>query len=536
MGAGAVRSRAPLLLLLWACCAAVSAQQTLWQVTGNGTTRLQRIVFLGDVDRDGIDDVAIAALMSSVVDQIWIVSGRDGSLLRIDPLPVANVQLLSLESTGDMNQDGITDYAVTTRGSPTNYVTVVSATDGRKIWEISGPNADQFGGLLVGDLDLDGDGKQDLVVFALRENVIGTIHAYDHLGRQLYQVVQGASIAGRFGGDLDGDGAHEYVVGVGTEGGFGSGLVLSGRTGEVLVAGYGENPGDGMGTGSVTGCDDVDGDGVRDFVGSSDGGLKPGVVTVFSGRDGHRIHTWRQAFGSFYGDTVASGDLDLDGVHDLLIYLTFCNGNHALELRSLRDGQVVKQICTTRAPNGNYTQFGDSVVIGRPHPGDPFPVFLVLELRYGGPINPPGRVHLIRAAPTTVQGLGPGCAGTLESAPHIGLSDYGPSGIRVHLSHAPPAANALLLLGISSTSWQGNPLPLALDPFGFPGCALATSVEVLRPVITGTHGIDHGYAMCELPLPLAMGAPQATVYGQWLVLGAGPFAPGGLSAALSWQY
>jgi hypothetical protein len=127
----------------------------------------------------------------------------------------------------------------------------------------------------------------------------------------------------------------------------------------------------------------------------------PGIVSIFSGHTGRIIYTWRTPFGSDYGDTLASSDLDLEGIHDVLIYTVLCNNNQALEWRSLRDGGLVKQVCQGR-PGG--TQFGALVEIGRPQPGHPFPLLLVSEPRFGpgGPLAPFGRINLLRATPAGV--------------------------------------------------------------------------------------------------------------------------------------
>ena len=339
---------------------------------------------------------------------------------------------------------------------------------------------------------------------------------------------------GRLGADLDGDGVDEFLGAIATEQSKGGIRVFSGRTGRGVLVVSGEVPGEGLGTGDVTGCGDIDGDGVVDFLGSSDGSLKPGVVTVFSGRDGSRLFTWRKQPGSGYGDRVAAGDLDLDGTADLLIYVSPCNGNQGVEWRSLRDGQVITQVCIP----GTNTQFGNYLLIGRPQPGNPFPVFLVQENRFGTNFffGTQGRIHLLRSSPPGVTGLGPACAGTLPAAPQMGLTDLGAAGVRLHLSGAPAGTIAYCILGLSSTSWLGLSLPYPLDSLGFLGCTLQTSIEIALPRTTGVGGIDRGYASLPLQLPLATGAPQITLYGQWLVLGSGPLAPGGATGGLTWSH
>src|SRR5436190_24118681 len=107
---------------------------------------------------------------------------------------------------------------------------------------------------VLGNLDLNGDGRKDVVVTAPTETSYGVIYAFDHLGRQLYRLAGTSQLAFGFGpgaqqlarvGDLDGDGADDFVA-TGFEPGAnrGAAVVFSGRTGQVLVIGRDERPGD----------------------------------------------------------------------------------------------------------------------------------------------------------------------------------------------------------------------------------------------------------------------------------------------------
>ena len=182
-----------------------------------------------------------------------------------------------------------------------------------------------------------------------------------------------------------------------------------------------------------------------------------------------------------------------------------------------------------------FTAFGRFVAIGPPHPGNPFPVFVVSEDKWGSSstFSYRGRLHAFRSVPWVVRSLGPGCTGTLQDTPQIGFTNRGSTGVEIHLSNAPPMAPATLLLGFSSTTWLGMTLPLSATPFGFPGCNLYTSVEFAVPRLTGATGINTGYATFAVNVPLAFEGASFTVHGQWLVLGSGATAPGALSGALS---
>ncbi len=72
------------------------------------------------------------------------------------------------------------------------------------------------------------------------------------------------------------------------------------------------------------------------------------------------------------------------------------------------------------------------------------------------------------AAPVTIYGSG--CGGLAigsQNTPKVGATDF-----TVTLSGAIPGAPAVLLLGSNPSDWLGMQLPLALAPFGAPGCSL----------------------------------------------------------------
>lgn len=266
--------------------------------------------------------------------------------------------------------------------------------------------------------------------------------------------------------------------------------------------------------------------------------MLPGVVRVFSGSTSgsmaHAIYSWRKPANSGFGLFMAAGDLDLDGVQDLLIATARPQppGLGVIEWRSLRDGSVVTYLY---APGTRSTFL--AVTIGAPQPGSPFPVIAAPEPTYGYGLrlSAIGRLNLLRAAPAGVKGLGPACAGRLQNPPQIGLTDLGAGGLRIHLSNAPPNTAALFLVGLSNTAWLGNPLPLGLGPLGLPGCNLFTSIDVAPPVLTGTTSVNAGYAFYDIPIPLGAGR-QITLNGQWLVANPGATTLGALSGGLSWQH
>jgi hypothetical protein len=164
--------------------------------------------------------------------------------------------------------------------------------------------------------------------------------------------------------------------------------------------------------------------------------------------------------GGGFGRALAVGDLDLDGVADLLVGSgeTIQNTAGTLYWYSLRDGSLVTNILPPGLPS-YPTLFANTVTIGAPQPGHPFPVFVCPDAGYGLP-TAVGRLTMFRAAPDGVKGLGPGCTGTLSAAPQLGFTDLGENGIRIHLSNAPPAATARVHDGDDGHQRRLHPLQL----------------------------------------------------------------------------
>jgi hypothetical protein len=112
--------------------------------------------------------------------------------------------------------------------------------------------------------------------------------------------------------------------------------VYSGRTGERLRVFTGENAGDGFGTSpSVAG--DVDGDEHADLIVGAwqygQAAVSGGRAYLYSGIDGRLLRTFtcRIPGDTFGFDAVGLGDVDHDGIDDLLITSGWsaANGHHS---------------------------------------------------------------------------------------------------------------------------------------------------------------------------------------------------------------
>jgi hypothetical protein len=538
------------VVCLAALTEAVAAQEVLWQREGvvDQTQLGGPVAVLGDLDGDRFDDVANLAFSNMVSppenrSQVWFLSGKDGSTLRVRRGYAGNVRFWNVARAGDVDGDGLSDYAVAIddqSGSLVARVEVCSGRDDRILWSVTAPFGILFGLALAGDLDLDGDRRPDLLVAAPREGTGGALYAYDNKGCLLYKatgswpgITIGRSVAKV--GDVDGDRHDDFVTGGSEPGLRGALTLMSGARGSVLRTALSAHIGDDIGH-SVACCGDLDADGVPDFVGGGGNTSNELTVQAFSGATAQPIWV---ATGTFGWALAGGADIDLDGVGDVVagapgeLVQVSPQAAGAVHVLSGRDSARMLRFVGKPVANDGK---GFHVAAFAPQPASPFAGYVATGPFWlaggGGTLPWQGRMYMVRGNPLGVAGFGTACPGGSDtgSAPRIGLRDLGSAGVRIHLSGAPPAAPAFLLLGLSRTSWAGTPLPLRLDPFGFGGCELYTSIDALVPATTGTVGNDRGYAFVDVPLPLR-GLPRAVVlHGQWVV------CPGGLSAALQWTH
>lgn len=282
----------------------------------------------GDVDGDGLDDMLLGALGSSMQGYVHVVLGSavgSGSM----PISMANHALagegegdnagISSDIVGDVDGDGLADL-------------VVGAYGRDAAGQASG------GAYIVLASELDAVGANDLGYASHR-----------YTGQSAGDLA-GFAVAGA--GDVDGDGLADVLVGAdcNNEAGELAGkayLVLSGNLGETTAGSLaladaeliGESPGDRAG-GSVAGAGDVDGDSRDDvLVGAcynSQGSSNEGKAYLVLGNQlalggSLELATVERAWvgvntGDLAGRTVAGGgDVNGDGVYDLLIGATHAN-------------------------------------------------------------------------------------------------------------------------------------------------------------------------------------------------------------------
>lgn len=508
------------LLPQWA-----TAQQLLWQIPSppSSTQRIEMYPYT-DHDGDGYRDLLEAVLLNSSTtptQAIQVVSGRDGSVLwsRTDPVG-------RLRYAGDMNGDGRPELLVL---QPTfgriGYVSVsvYSTSANAVLWEASGLESHGFGSAFLGNLDLDADGRPDVVVIT-SSFTHSWVYAYANSGRPLFSFsLLPTKIAISLGslGDVNGDGGDDFVIGATDPSDRGALVVVSGRTGAVIRESYGLLPGDRTAE-HASNLGDLDGDGVNDYGAFPYWSAFRAMAVAYSGATGALLQSW-----PIYGNSVVTGeDVDLDGVPDVVYgadYIVSPNVYGSTRALSGRDGTELWRVDNFRAPPGSGTSNGSSAWMESSaslgvQPGSPYPVIGWLDVQWFAAGTGTGRIRAYRGA---LDGQGP-VTGTPCSnrgaPPQIGARNT-TTGARVTVAKAPAGALAWLSLSFpNQTSYGGHPLPLDLSPFGLPGCTMYVAPIALHLRVTGTTGIDRGYAAVDFPFRLTAAATGIDAVAQWLVL------------------
>lgn len=249
-----------------------------------------------------------------------------------------------VRSAGDVDGDGLADVIAGYRtgsnaaGTASGTARVWSGAEGTILWTFVGGSAqEQFGRSVDGAGDVDGDGRDDLIVGAAGADTAGTdagaARVYSGATGALLFTFQGPFARARFGSavagldDVDGDGRPDLAVSgqpdAGTPQPAGFVRVFSGASGALIREHVGPSALSRLGC-AVADAGDVDGDGVGDLVAGdwrdNTGGNNAGAVRVYSGASGALLH-------SFFGTSVngrlgtsvdGAGDVDDDGRADLI--------------------------------------------------------------------------------------------------------------------------------------------------------------------------------------------------------------------------
>ena len=307
-----------------------------------------------------------------VVGSLATFSRGDGTLLE-EHTPAHPGQFgWGVSTIGDVNKDGVSDYAVGSRGVA--YVTVYSGADRSFLYDFQGTGL--FGWSIAPYADVNGDERADFLVGGPTVTgpgaVPGHVRVCSGLDGSEIRRVTGLSAAERFGaavasvGDVNGDSVPDFAVGAPGVTGVSAGFVrvYSGQDGSELtaLAESGSTFRDNLGA-SVAGLGDINGDDVPDFAVGAPGadrknlgtGVTHGRVLWISGMDGAILRRvdGKEKNGVFGGAISVCGDQDGDGVTDLLVGARGAKGFGQATIWSSRTGKKLFSL-TGVTPRGFF--------------------------------------------------------------------------------------------------------------------------------------------------------------------------------------
>jgi len=303
----------------------------------------------GDCDGDGFADVVIGAPYASDAKHahagsVAFFSGKDGRLLREAWGGDGEALGWSVAALGDLDRDGCDDvaigapYARRSRGAAppeldVGRLDVHSGKKGRVLFSVWGNAAeDRFGWAIARVDDCSGDGVPDLLVGAE-----GATEGRKRPGSATLASGRNGDVIARFLGDsgayfgaavaalpdLDGDARAELAVGAWNAGDdddrTGEVRIVASRTRKVLHRLRGHDHLDQYGR-AITRTSDLDGDGVDDFVVGAPSTDRGGYVQfVSSGTLAVLAEVRGTQPGERYGMSLCAADFDGDGRSEVLV-------------------------------------------------------------------------------------------------------------------------------------------------------------------------------------------------------------------------
>lgn len=289
------------------------ANREMWTWTDEAAAEGDQFpIAAGDFDKDGLVELATGGVAPRAL--IW--SPRSNLNLDFSPFPASTAGIRV--ASGDVNGDGVQDVILSRGAGVGPQVRAYDGRTGAQLRSFFAYTSTFLGGVYVAAGDVNGDGAADIVtgagagsaphvkVFDGRTGAeIRSFFAYDA------GFSGGVTVAA---GDVNGDGFADIVTGAGAGGGPHV-KVFSGATGLELYSFYAF---DITYTGGIYVAAAPDG---KSFAASRMGAAAGGGphVKVFDGNTGAEIGSFSPFGAGFAGGvTVATGDVDGDGISELL--------------------------------------------------------------------------------------------------------------------------------------------------------------------------------------------------------------------------
>lgn len=513
---------------------AARAQTILYQFTGNGWLG-NDVSAAGDFDGDGVPDLIAGSpndyLTDCAAGRVLVYSGFDGSVLFTDTgwqgCSGGDWLGRSVAGLGDVNADGFDDVAAGADGSSSEYLRVYAGPTGTLLYTLN-----KVGFVVSGTGDVDGNGLPDLVAGSSIWNY-AEVHEGE-LGGLLFRFYGdyggdklGYAVAGI--GDVNGDGRGDVLLGApfdddtGTD--AGSVRVMSGMDGSMLFRHDGVAAGEEFGR-AVGGGGDLDGDGVPDFlVGaprSPEAGNNAGKAYAFRGSDGTPIHTFLgdrdwDSFGTSVND---AGDVNRDGFDDLVVgapgTVVFENQAGHARVFSGTDGSVLVDV--------QGLAIGDQFGMAADRAGD-VNQDGVEDLIVGAPFAGGGTATVFANCPGSFAAYGQGLAGSGGLVPQLagGGCPVRGSTVSIDITNGLGLAPGVLVVGL---------LPASIPLLG--GTLLVQPAVTVPHVLQGSPGVPgSGTFSLLLSIPASPGLVGQSLRFQAFY--ADPGAPAGVSMTAGLQ-
>jgi hypothetical protein len=390
------------LLALLAASAAAQSLPIVRTITENGSPGDPIAWDIGDIDGDGLDDVAITSPGSGlqgsspgVIAGGYFVSSVTGAQFSVSALSlIAPGSFIRYPRrffrAGDVDGDGIADIAafIPREGGPFGS-TPGQATlrfhkglDGSFIGEILFPPlGTDFAFEAAGDRN--GDGREDyLLAYAkavtpfLNETVISVVDGatLSETNLVVFNGFEYEPSGFALLGDMNGDGVSEFASGTRLYSdplpNVGSSTVFDGASGAILSNLSGQTANAFLGW-RIDELGDLNGDGISEFAtlerGFASGGAIVGRVRVVDPMTNTVLFDISPPAGERILDFRMTQDLDGDGQREILLDLDLLNfGAARREIRRLADGAILPALQAREIPVGDLNGDGIADLIDMP--------------------------------------------------------------------------------------------------------------------------------------------------------------------------